>query len=442
MKIKELMILLCINILFWGCEEKNDPVTPPNNHKATEAPKQMSVVSGDKQVGFPNRVLDSILIKIVPAKWSDVQVYSFGYRYMNNNIGMVTWNQQSADSALYIKVAWKLNSLAVNQQLVFYIYLNRDINGYTVKPTDSVIVTATLREPWKLIYHYSGGWYPEYTDIHFSNDKFGIVVGDCINAGVIKTEDGGDTWDISSSLRDDYYKLTFLNRDTGLVTVTNNYACLTYDGGKTFTQFANWVPPIIGHHSSSDNCMIDLKTIISIGANGTIVKTIDGGKSWKKYTGFNFINSFNFITRTDKNTLYACGVVAKVVKSTDACNSWAVQDVRMNNNLKVLYFLNNDVGFAGGERGGLIGTVNGGSVWEVIPTGLTFDIIGIKFFSQTLGYIASNGGEIAKTTDAGKHWKMINIDNYGVYDLKKVWFKDSTTLIGIQSSSIHKFSLK
>jgi photosystem II stability/assembly factor-like uncharacterized protein len=441
---KKIVLLVYICLLSYSCDESQNPVITSSSNK-TEAPKLISLISGNNQLGFPNQLLDTILIKIIPVKRSDLANYSFGYRMTDGNYGSVTWNTSTVDSILYVKVAWNMQSTQMNQQLIFYLYLDRKddtYEQYNIKPTDSITISAALKSPWKLIYQYSGGWYAEYTDIYFRDNMFGIVVGDCTSAGVIKTDDGGITWNITNSLRDDYYKLSFLNKDTGLVTVTNNYSCLTYNGGKTFVQNTNWTPPIIGHHSSSDHCMIDMKTIVSIGGNGTIMRTNDGGKNWTKYDGCSFINYFNCITKAGKNTLYACGSVAKVVKSTDNGTIWTEQNVMMNNNLKIIYFLNDDYGFAAGEKGGLIRTVNGGNVWEVIPTGLAFDIIGIKFFSDSLGYIVSSAGEVAKTIDGGKLWKKINIDNYGVWELKKVWFKDSTTIIGIQNSSIHTLLLK
>jgi len=64
----------------------------------------------------------------------------------------------------------------------------------------------------------------EFRDMHFSDLLNGIVIGD-YHTGIVRTNNGEETWDFdNNSFRDDLYMLSFANKETGLVIVTNNRA--------------------------------------------------------------------------------------------------------------------------------------------------------------------------------------------------------------------------
>ena len=98
-------------------------------------------------------------------------------------------------------------------------------------------------------------------------------------------------------------------------------------------------------------------------------------------------------------------------------------------------------GFAAGQYGALIRTTTGGAAWDIIKTGLGFNINSIRFFNNSNGIIVSTGGEIAETADGGLTWKVIVGDNNGVNNLEKVVIKDAKTIFGIQNRLIVKYDL-
>lgn len=431
-----IMVLPCLLII--SCKKNN----PAESSTPIAPPSKIEIISGNNQVGYPNRPLaDSIVIKITPASATDVGAYSpFISVSLNSYVATSVVN-----GAYYVKFLWELAGAPQNQQLKFSLYAN--CNGQSGSQNtciflDSITVYATIdTNRWQPVFTSTSGSGPgEFWDIHFSDVMNGIVIGDC-NTGLAKTTDGGATWNYVNAIRNDFYHLAFSGADTGLAIVTNNFAYFTTDGGLTFTT-APWTPPIMGHLSSMDYLMVNRKTIFSVGLLGNIEKSTDGGQSWIKYTGFNFINQLVSITCSSGTTCYACGEAGKIIKTTDGGNTWKEQETYINNFLRKIYFMNDNFGFAAGEKGALVRTEDGGNTWTSINSGLHFDVIEIHFFSNTMGYIVSTGGEIAKTTDGGLTWKTVVTDNYGVYTLNKVYFKDPTLVYGLQGQAIYKFNLK
>lgn len=426
--------------LFMGCEkpEPAAPVQPEAPVMAVQPPEEMKILQGNNQVGGYNRELsDTIIIRIKPKNTSDLSRY--GYSFAGSNaVGQLLWRApEIKDGVVYVKAVWRTGSQPLRQEIKFYLLADcrEPFDRAACKRIDSLDVSAAIREPWSSV--YSGTATLE--DIHFTTENDALVVSN-FSSGIVRTGDGGKTWTSTPAFRSDLYQLCFLNSTTGFVTVSNNYAYFTYDGGASFVS-ESWTPPIIGHLSSTDFYMVNRHVIYSVGSRGTIVKSTDGGKSWQRYHGFSFMNGLKAITCLDENTCYACGDVAKVVKTSNGGKDWQEYELLLNNNLNTLYFLDQDYGFAGGQYGALIRTTNGGQTWDIIKTKLKTSIISIRFFDRQHGLLVSTGGEIAETTDGGSTWKQLCTYNYGVNDLKKACIKDAKTIFAIQRNSIFKYDL-
>jgi photosystem II stability/assembly factor-like uncharacterized protein len=436
------LALFLIFLLLQSCK-KDDNNTGSTTPPSILPPSEMLIVSGNNQTGYPNRVLtDSIIIKITPRKAEDITSYSFLFTpFTGLNIASRT---SVVNVVYYVKAAWTLSAAVSPQQIKFFLYGNCT-NPYSGSCTalDSLPINATVNgRQWTKVYDDNSGITSSgaFWDIHFSDALHGIAIGD-FKTGLFKTQDAGATWTVAPNSRNDLYQLSFADNNTGLVTVTNNWAYFTNDGGNTFVT-GPWTPPLVGHLSSADFFMADRNTIYSVGRNAGIVKSVDGGQSWTQYQGFNFVNWLNAITCIGKDTCYACGEAAKIIKTSNGGITWTEQNVLLNNYLKTVYFLNANFGFLAGLYGALISTTDGGSNWAIINTGLRFDILDIRFFGNSTGFIVSSGGEIAKTTDGGLSWQIIVRDNYGVYSLNKALIKDATIVFGLQNQNIFTYDLR
>jgi photosystem II stability/assembly factor-like uncharacterized protein len=427
-----LSIILVTFLTFQACkkESKGPPPTPP--------PLNMEVISGNDQKGYTNKELrDTIVVKVTPKNPEDLKWYSWGYR--GTNIGNPLTIPSVVNGEYYLKIAWTLGPGISSQQITLLLYGDCYNQWPNCKPIDSVILRATVNSrQWTKI--FDSNTFGKFYDMHFSSASEGVIVGD-FSTGLLVTGNGGETWNFASSIRNDYYQLEFADEDTGLVVLTNNYIYFTHDGGKTYTA-GSAAGPTVGHLTTLDYFMLDKKTIFAVGYLGNLHKSDNWGLGWTKYTGFNFINPLRSITCPDANTCYACGDVAKIIKSSDGGETWTEQPIMINHNLRKVYFIDKNFGFAVGQWGAMVRTTDGGANWTVIKTGLRFDIMEIRFFGNNLGFAVTTAGEIAKTTDGGLTWTEVVTDNFGVWDLTRAYIKDATTAFGLQNNQVFKYDLR
>jgi|GEM_PF-3743841 len=334
-KTKQLFHLLLISIsiclLIQSCD-KNDidepevPIVDPKEEtdKPIESPEKIEIISGNNQLGYKGRLLpDAIYIEIIPKTQKDVEYYYYQFDSWNARVAEV---EKKADRII-LKVLWELKSDNVNQKTTMSLYstLNREENGAN-KSIATIEIKASVKTPWKLIFTDTGNIIGpgDFFDIHFSDDKNGIVIGDYFN-GNAKTTDGGNTWNFARKFRSDLFSFTFYDNLNGFVEVTNNWAFFTNDGGNTFFK-GDWTPPMVGHRVSNDFLMIDKNTIFSVGNKGTIVKSIDSGKTWEtiEITVKHSIIDIYFFNR---NLGYIVTESGEIAKSTDGGKTWQLENI-------------------------------------------------------------------------------------------------------------------
>jgi len=123
-----------------------------------------------------------------------------------------------------------------------------------------------------------------------------------------------------------------------------------------------------------------------------------------------------------KDVGYACGDSGLIVKSIDGGNTWVQQNSGTNMGLFDIFFIDADTGYAIGGRdlttGFVLKTTNGGNSW----TSKTFcnsQPTRIIFTTPTTGYISAGyscGTGIYKTIDAGKTWVSKSNPNSSIWN--------------------------
>lgn len=107
--------------------------------------------------------------------------------------------------------------------------------------------------------------------------------------------------------------------------------------------------------------------------------------------------------------------------------SWITPAIQ-GNDLYAVFFINNNLGWAGGA-GTLLKTTNGGFIWQPVRTGIPNLTVGrIHFTDINTGYILHKqifSDKLFKTTDGGFTWA--NITPAGVNDIYTFSFADKST---------------
>ena len=197
-----------------------------------------------------------------------------------------------------------------------------DSNGICGARSQSIIISSNLGETWTVVQSgfLGGGFWGTYMlspDLGFllgENSIFQPLLG--------RTVDGGANWN---------YVPFYINNNEGrgydiiFTDIQRGYAaCRVWDG------------------------------------RGAISRTTDGGANWNS-TFFNSpLYGIDFPVSNTSLVGYAVGEAGTILKTTDAGNSWHLQNSNTPNALNDIAFIDFDYGFAVGNNGTILKTETGG----------------------------------------------------------------------------------
>lgn len=179
--------------------------------------------------------------------------------------------------------------------------------------------------------------------------------------------------------------------------------------------------------------------------NGNIFKTTNGGDTWveiispiKQNPGINL----NKIFFTDKYNGYICGgngpgKAGLIIRTVDGGDSWKNVNLDfISGNFKDIYFTDRENGFAVGENGNLTVTTDGGNTW-ITQNLIPYNLNSLDFNGSLTGLIVGENGTVFRTSDGGANWNYISPFQYK--DLFSVKFTDSfnVTAVGKNGTVIH-----
>ena len=201
----------------------------------------------------------------------------------------------------------------------------------------------------------------------------------------------------------DLYGLVFLNEHDGFACGTNSGLIKTTDGGKSWKA----IPIKVSNNTFYDIKFFNETTGIITGSNGTLLLTTDGGNFWNKVdTG---VKETMFAIKILPNSTigFLVGGNGTILKSTDSGYSWKRVLSPSRNLLYDIDFSNNTVGFAVGWNSELLKSTDQGISWVKMNQAGDSYLRSICFADSSLGIIVGGGGEILKTVDGGRKWNEI-----------------------------------
>ncbi len=238
-----------------------------------------------------------------------------------------------------------------------------------------LILAGELNGQWQIL---NEGVKGNLNAIDFVNEKMGWVAGD--DGVLLKTEDGGQTWlPLPQDGNQDISIIDFLNNSIGWAVASD------------------WTKD-----------------------EEAIMKTTDGGQTWqiqKVITDTDIVNnSFGPIYVVDKNIVYALVIGypdrTKILKTQDGGVSWKdISPNSENRNFNSIRFINSDTGFVAGsysDTGGyyyglILKTEDGGMTWTEKINNKLGTIDDLQFINDSTGFYLS-GGLLYKTEDAFASW--------------------------------------
>ena len=247
-------------------------------------------------------------------------------------------------------------------------------------------------------------------DSYFFDEKRGFIV---TTGEVLQTKDGGATWEIQQ-------KIAGAKR----ITFKNMIGYVVGDRGVIYksTHFGEGWNKLNINQSSNEN----LNAIsaphgdtLFVTSDNKLFKSVNGGKSWTSHTvninGINIEDSYFVSSKVG----HAVCMNGKIIKTEDGGISWrlTLNSNVIPSNFFQVKFINEKVGFATREHDDIFKTIDGGETWK-----LSGDIsdagYAIQFLNEKVGFLAGEHGAIHKTTDGGATWRWIGFGG------ARIWAND------------------
>jgi photosystem II stability/assembly factor-like uncharacterized protein len=247
-------------------------------------------------------------------------------------------------------------------------------------------------------------------DISVVDSSNAIVAGK--DVCIYSTRDGGQTWlEKSSGSADNLNCVFFLNENDGWAGGEERTLLITHNGGQ------NWSYHDLGSaYPVTDIQFTSAGTGLLV--NGNILRSIDSGSTWNITSGFTYpIYDLYFI---DSLSGWSVGADGRLFKTVNGGVDWEGENSGTDKDLYAVYFVNENSGWIVGD-GTVRKTTNGGETWEEKYSSPA-KFIKIRFFDESVGYILADR-YFLKTHNGGQSWQVIIPDGIsGPYSLEDFCF--------------------
>jgi len=309
-------------------------------------------------------------IKLVtPENLHSISSVDSGHTWVCGNYGTILF---SADSGR----TWQQQDSGINEYLLDSIVFTDIKNGWAVGVNGTVIHTADSGKTWV---KQKSGTNSNLLDLFFVDSDYGWAVGEF--GTVIHTADGGKTWGSQMEAQDAILNdVFFVDRKTGWAVGEFGTIMHTVDGGLIWesqhcrdiepeiseTEWERPMPALYGI------CFIDKLAGWIVGMDGVILKTVDGGRLWKKLDPATDKPLYSIVIKGSKGFVVGCKGV--YLESEDAGQTWKqkIEALKTKFWLREISFTGNS-GLIVGARGTVARSDTGGKTWELI-SGFSYDM--------------------------------------------------------------------
>ena len=138
-----------------------------------------------------------------------------------------------------------------------------------------------------------------------------------------------------------------------------------------------------------------------VGDNGTILRTTSGVKWNAIVTGLT--ENLNGISAVSQLQVWIVGNTGTILRTTNGVTFTQISS-GVTTNLRGVYFHDASVGWVVGDGGKILKTTNGGNSWISISSGTTENLNSVTFYDLMTGFVVGNKGTLLRTSDGGATW--------------------------------------
>jgi photosystem II stability/assembly factor-like uncharacterized protein len=149
-------------------------------------------------------------------------------------------------------------------------------------------------------------------------------------------------------------------------------------------------------------------------SNSTYTRLTQASTPWNQQLKPLESNNFNGIYLIDAQTGWAVGENGSVLKTVNGGGTWLPQSIGVRANFFDVFFKDANHGWIVGANNGAIGavysiilrTIDGGATWEIQYSGISNPLYDVYFLDNNIGWAVSWGDSIIKTVDGGITWTV------------------------------------
>lgn len=269
----------------------------------------------------------------------------------------------------------------------------------------------------------AGAWKRQHTgtlawlhSLFFLDQNRGWAAGS--KGMLLATEDGGNTWKIRPRPTEDILRdIYFSDESNGWLVCERNlyalrgkdeprtYLMNTTDGGQSWSRVnLKGVEPDI----------LLVRAVFSpsgrgwtFGEHGTLFKMEDPTADWVRLNsptrhlllGGTFVDDYRG---------WLVGAGSTIIQTSDGGETWHVSQLPTAKGIRfnAASFIDNRLGWAVGSGGSVVRTTNGGRTWAAQNSGVTTDLLDVRFLNALEGWAAGVEGTLIQTNDGGITWSV------------------------------------
>ncbi|CAN5174181.1 hypothetical protein BH20ACI1_BH20ACI1_20760 [soil metagenome] len=273
--------------------------------------------------------------------------------FINENKGWIAGSGGTLLATIDGGKNWK-KTINFTQDTIKQVYFSDENNGWLLcerniysrgaNASSYLLKTSDGGKSWDTISFTDSGR-ERITKIFFTKDGFGFAVGEA--GALFALQNDKQTWKKSPSpMRYLLLDGVFTDESRGAIVGAGGTIFFTEDTGSTWNQAT-----IAGKSDAKLNSIffINQKTGWTVGTNGKIYQTINGGKFWREQNSTVSLN-LNDIFFNDTAEGWAIGDDGTILHTTTAGNIWTSESTKVKHKLEKIFFAGKNgwiVGFGG-----------------------------------------------------------------------------------------------
>jgi photosystem II stability/assembly factor-like uncharacterized protein len=237
------------------------------------------------------------------------------------------------------------------------------------------------------------------------------------NGSLMRTIDGASTWrDVSPVESGIINEVSFAGEDVAWAATTYGNSAAggeiakTVDGGVDWkTQKAAPGDDGSGGFSRVSSPSVQDCYALKWGAGEGVWATSDGGEAWA-FRALPHIDGGPYASYWDidfpgEKTGWAVGDAGTILKTNDGGETWKAQVSGVSATLYAVDFVSTTTGFVVGKSGRILRTRDGGSHWVKLGSGTQKRLSAVCFVNASRGWVVGSAGVRLRTTNGGRTWQ-------------------------------------